>query len=298
MTIGAVDSSFFADPASLAGVKREAAQQSPEALREVARQFESLFTTMMLKSMRQATPTDSLFGSEQQDFYQDLFDQQMATQLSKGKGLGLSDMLVRQLMQSGGEAAGVDGAAGAASGEQSAAHPATAAATQGVDWTPGNRDEFVRALMPAAREAGQRLGVDPMNIIAHAALETGWGRSLPTDAQGRSSFNLFGIKAGAGWSGASVASTTREFAAGSMNEVTGRFRAYGSPAQSVDDYARLIGGNSRYSAALGTGSDTQAFASALQKGGYATDPDYVDKLTRIAADLKAQLNRPITAGEA
>ncbi len=289
MSIGGVENSFFADPASLAGVKREAAQQSPEALREVARQFESLFTTMMLKSMRQATPSDSLFGSDQQDFYQDLFDQQMATQLSRGKGLGLADMLVRQLMQTG----GVDESANTGVSMNTNTNTSGSAG-----WTPGSREGFVQAILPAAREAGRRLGVDPMNIVAHAALETGWGRSLPTDAQGGTSFNLFGIKAGGSWKGSSVDSATREFTAGRMQQVTGRFRAYDSPEQCLDDYTNLIGGNPRYAAALGTGSDTAAFASALQRGGYATDPDYVDKLTRIAADLKSQRDRPITAGEA
>src|SRR5690349_12188347 len=120
MSIEGVKQSFYADPAGLAGLKREAQTQSPEALREVARQFESLFTTMMLKSMRQATPEDSLFGSDQQDFYQDMFDQQLSAQLTKGKGLGLADMLVRQLMQ-GGEGAGAMPTVSALSGGASPA---------------------------------------------------------------------------------------------------------------------------------------------------------------------------------
>jgi len=99
MAIESASASFYADPAGLSGLKRGAADKTPEAIRETARQFESLFTTMMLKSMRDATPKDELFGSDQQDFYQDMFDQQMSMQLSKGKGLGLADMLVRQLMQ-------------------------------------------------------------------------------------------------------------------------------------------------------------------------------------------------------
>src|SRR6187401_3090794 len=116
MAIESASASFYADPAGLAGLKRGAADKTPEAIRETARQFESLFTTMMLKSMRDATPKDSLFGSDQQDFYQDMFDSQMANQLSKGKGLGLADMLVKQLMQAGvaPEVAGKAAAAGAA----------------------------------------------------------------------------------------------------------------------------------------------------------------------------------------
>lgn len=290
MGIGAVgQQGFYADPASLSGLKVQAREQDPQALREVARQFESLFTTMMLKSMRSATPQDSLFGSDQQDFYQDMFDQQLATQLSRGKGLGLADVLVRQLMQ-GGEAA--------APAPASTGQPARLQAPQAGTWTPGNRDEFVQAILPAARAAGERLGVDPAHIVAHAALETGWGRSLPADEQGRTSFNLFGIKAGGAWRGPSVGSTTHEFEHGRMTQVEGRFRAYASPAQCVDDYVRLIEGSERYREVRGTGDDSLAFARALKQGGYATDPDYVDKLTRIADGLKPRLQQPITRLEA
>lgn len=292
MGIGAMGESFYADPASLSSLKGPSARQDPQALREVARQFESLFTTMMLKSMRQASPQDSLFGSDQQDFYQDLFDQQMATQLSKGRGLGLSDMLVRQLMQAGAPAGSGEAADAQAQPVQGAQTVSQAA------WTPGDRDQFVAAILPAAREAGRRLGVDPANIVAHAALETGWGRSLPTDAQGRTSFNLFGIKAGTNWRGAAVDSPTREFESGRMRETSGRFRAYGSVGQCVDDYVRLIGGNARYEGVRGTGDDSHAFAQALKRGGYATDPDYAGKLARIAENLKLQLDPPITRREA
>src|SRR5689334_13387651 len=114
MAIESANASFYADPAGLTALKRGAAGQTPEAIRETAKQFESLFTTMMLKSMRDATPKDSLFGSDQQDFYQDMFDQQMAVQLSKGKGLGLADVLVRQLMQSAGVTEDAGGTSAAA----------------------------------------------------------------------------------------------------------------------------------------------------------------------------------------
>jgi flagellar protein FlgJ len=267
-----VNASFYADPASLQGLKREAGAQSPEALREVARQFESLFTSMMLKSMRAADMGDPLFGSDQADFYQDMFDQQMAVQLSSGKGLGLADLLVRQLM--GG----------------AAAEPVAPAELK----MPAAKDDFVSALRPAATAAARELGVDADTIIAHAALETGWGRSMPTGANGQQSFNLFGIKTGGRWSGASVESGTSEFMAGRMQRVSASFRAYDSPEHAMQDYVRLLKDSPRYADALGTGNDVAAFARGLQRGGYATDPEYVDKLTAVAAQLKRGNNLPIT----
>ncbi len=282
MALEPVNPSFFADPAALSGLKKDTAARTPEALRETARQFESLFTTMMLKSMRSATEGDPLFGSEQQDFYQDMFDQQLAVQLSQGKGLGLADLMVRQLMQggAGGAAATVPGAA-------------AASVTSASTWPPRSEEEFVRAIRPAATAAAQQLGVDPDTVIAHAALETGWGKSVPTDASGQPSFNLFGIKAAESWKGAASAARTHEFERGRMREVNASFRAYASPDESIRDYVDLLKSNPRYAAALDTGSDAAAFARGLKQGGYATDPDYVTKLTSVAARLKAQANQPI-----
>jgi peptidoglycan hydrolase FlgJ len=285
MTIDATNASFFADPAALGALKRDAGAQSPEALRETARQFESLFTTMLLKSMRAATPGDP-FGSDQQDFYQDMFDQQMAAQLSKGKGLGLADMLVRQLMQGAGATTDVSTDAAAMLPLQSNSGNA--------QWPPRDAEDFVRTLRPAADAAARELGVDADTIIAHAALETGWGRSMPTDANGQPSFNLFGIKAGGGWRGAVQQARTREFFGGEMQEVDAGFRAYSSPAHSVQDYVGLLKSSPRYAAALNTGSDVAAFARGLTGGGYATDPDYVTKLTAVAERLKIAAGNPIT----
>jgi peptidoglycan hydrolase FlgJ len=284
MAIESLKGSFFADPAALNGLKREAAAQTPEAVRETARQFESLFTTMMLKSMRSASMGDPMFDSSQGEFYQEMFDQQLAVQLSKGKGLGLSDMLVRQLMQGGGPAAP------AATSEAAAGRASETAA----NWPPATKEDFVNAIRPAATAAANELGVDPDTIIAHAALETGWGRHVPTGSEGQSSFNLFGIKAGSSWKGAATESATQEFGAGRMQQVSANFRAYASPEDSIQDYVGLLKGNPRYAGALGTGSDAQAFAQGLARGGYATDPDYVAKLTAVAAGLKAGNSLPIT----
>ena len=240
------------------------AADDPETLRAAAKQFESLFTKMMLDSMRSASFGDPMFGSDQGDMYQDMADDQLAVQLSQGRGLGLADMLIRQL--SGGAVSGA---------------PAVQPAQAPEAVTREEREKFISGLMPHATEAARELGVDPNNLIAQAALETGWGRSLP----GGDSHNLFGIKAGSSWSGDRVQANTQEFDAGVASRDVANFRAYGSPRESVEDYVRVIRDNPRYHSALNTGGDVQAFANALQRGGYATDPDYARKLVTVAAEV-------------
>jgi len=256
-----------------AALRRAAGANDPAALREVARQFESIFTKMMLDSMRSASFGDPMFGSDQVDMYQGMMDDQMAVQLSQGRGLGLADMLVRQLQ----------------SGAASVAEVPAAGNDTARNVTPEQRREFIDKLLPQAEAAGRELGVDPRAIVAQAALETGWGRHLPADEQGVS-HNYFGIKAGGGWTGASVGADTTEFTGGVAGNERARFRAYGSVAENVEDYVRLLRDNPRYANALGTGSDVRAFATALQRGGYATDPEYASKLVSVAGQVGAQMS--------
>lgn len=285
-----IQPSFYADPAALAGLKKDARAQDPAALQEAARQFESLFTKMLLKSMREASESfgDSLFSSEQTQFYQGMFDDQLAVSLSQGKGLGLAEVLVRQLTQ-----AGLAGPANTPDGERASDISHTAAVTRAGKHTVysslsaiASPAEFVQRMRPHAETAARALGVDPDALLAQAALETGWGKSVPCTANGDCSFNFFGIKAGSSWNGPTVAVPTLEFEDGVGVKRVERFRAYDSPAASFQDYAALIRNNSRYQAALGAGSDIAAFASALQSGGYATDPNYADKITRVAERVR------------
>jgi flagellar protein FlgJ len=280
---------FFADFQGLAALKNDAKQQPPTALKEAARQFESLFTQMLLKSMREANKSfgeDSMFGSDQADMYQDMFDDQMALQMSQGRGLGLADMLVRQLQ---------GGSLSSAPATQSAAPTAGAAEPAVNNVGPSgptpiaiSKDDFLRTLRPHAERAAREIGVDPDALLAQAALETGWGRSMPCNAQGGCSFNLFGIKAGSQWSGATVNVPTLEFESGIPVRKVERFRAYDSPADSFRDYAALIGGSSRYANARGTGDNVEAFAAALQQGGYATDPNYAQKIAAVASEVRSR----------
>jgi peptidoglycan hydrolase FlgJ len=262
---------FFADFQGLASLKNDAKDKAPTALKEAARQFESLFTQMLLKSMREANKSfgeDSLFGSDQGDMYQDMFDDQIAMQLSKGKGLGLADMLVRQLQ------------GGVQSSEKSPASSSSAPTANRQPLT-ASKDDFISQLRPHAEQAARELGVDPNALLAQAALETGWGRSVPSN-------NLFGIKAGSDWSGATVNVPTLEFEEGIPVRKVDRFRAYDSPADSFRDYAALIRDSSRYASARGAGDNVEAFATALQQGGYATDPHYAQKIAAVASEVRAR----------
>jgi flagellar protein FlgJ len=280
----------------LQALKRAAAKNDPGAIRKVAQQFESMFTRMMLKSMRESVGTDPLFGSDAQKTYQGMYDDQLAIQLSKGRGLGLADMLVRQLQRMGaggaatGAAAAGSGKGGATTGTVSGAGAAAATRSAPPTAATAVQQNFVQGLWPQAQQAGQQLGVDPTNLIAQAALETNWGRNLPHDSSGHSSNNLFGVKATGSWNGASVEAATSEVGAdGSTSSAVAPFRAYSDATQSFQDYVALLRNNPRYAAALNTGSNAQAFAAGLQRGGYATDPDYVRKVSAVANNISGHL---------
>jgi flagellar protein FlgJ len=284
--------SYYADFSGLEGLKKDVKADDPKAIRAAAQQFESLFTTMMLKSMREAKLGDALGDDQQSSIYQDMYDQQIALKMSQGKGLGLADMLVQQLTRNraakaGAQSATGGGAAAHAPGSPSAATPASSVATE-------DRISFVKRLEPYAQQAGERLGVSADTLIAQAALETGWGRHMPATA-GASSQNMFGIKAGGSWGGDSVKALTTEVVQGRATPVAQEFRSYGTVQQGVDDYVALLQNSGRYRRALGTGADVTAFANGLARGGYATDPHYVQKLQAMAVAVKAL--RTTTAAE-
>jgi flagellar protein FlgJ len=292
-----INNTFFADPQGLNALRNDAKAQDPAALKEVAKQFESLFTQMLLKSMRDANKSfgESMFGSEQTEFYQDMFDNQMAMHLAQGRGLGLADMLVRQLQtQSDRTQATGDGLERNSVSEltavgQDARMPRAQERAGAAIHHPlsASKQDFISQMRPHAEAAARELGVDPHALLAQAALETGWGKSIPCNAAGECSFNLFGIKAGSRWAGPSVNVPTLEFEEGIPVRKIERFRAYESPAESFRDYARLIGRSARYQNAVGAGNDVAAFASALQQGGYATDPNYARKLVAVANELRS-----------
>jgi peptidoglycan hydrolase FlgJ len=220
-----------------------------------------------------------------------MFDDQMAVQLSKGKGLGLADMLIRQLTTVGSPS---PAPARASATFESVRQTEQSSSTSTHAPVATSKTDFVRSMLPHAERAARELGVDPHALVAQAALETGWGKSVPCNANGECSFNLFGIKATGRWNGESVSVPTIEFEEGIPVRKAERFRVYSSAADSFQDYASLIRNNPRYENALGTGSDVASFASALQQGGYATDPTYADKIVRIARELRDLTSEPQT----
>jgi len=290
MSTSPVNPSYYADFRGLDSLKKSAREHDPQAVRQAARQFESLLTSMLLKSMRQAKLGDGLGDSQETEFYQDMLDQQVAVQLSQGKGLGLADMLVQQLTRSG--LAGPAAPAASPSPVTPAAVPALAPAAAKAPSTAAavtvpEQTAFIRQIEPYAQRAADRLGVTPDALIAHAALETGWGRHVPAGAVGGSSFNLFGVKAAGSWAGPSTAARTVEYYAGAPAASAQPFRSYASVEQGFDDYVNVLQGSSRFKAALGTGRDTTAFADGLARGGYATDPVYGSKLAAVAGQVRA-----------
>ncbi|WP_010628982.1 flagellar assembly peptidoglycan hydrolase FlgJ [Halomonas sp. KM-1] len=163
-------------------------------------------------------------------------------------------------------------------GSQSAARASTrsGSASQGQEHV----QRFMERLSAPAQAASRKTGVPAELILAQAALETGWGRHEIATADGRNSYNLFGIKAGSSWKGRTTDIVTHEYINGQRTRVVDSFRVYNSFEEAFTDYARLIGNNPRYAAVTTAGSAEQA-ARALQAGGYATDPAYADKLIAV-----------------
>ncbi len=269
-----------------------AAKGDSEKLREVARQFEALFLQRVLKSMRNASLGEGAFDSDQSRLYRDMFDQQVSTSMSnKGKGIGIADMLVRQLDKS----VGVQTRRStspmrpplAVSANQAGLLPslpdagANLAKQNSMGALDGSAEAFVKTLLPHAQRVAKQLGVAPEVLLAQSALETGWGQSVIRHPDGQSSHNLFGIKAGAGWTGKEVTVGSVEFVRGAMVKQSSAFRSYGSYAESFDDYARFLRANDRYGDALKKAADPQAYTRALQDAGYATDPNYARKIRDI-----------------
>lgn len=292
------------DPQAMTRLRADLKGGSRESACEVARQFESLFVQQMLKSMRAATPGDSLFGGNAENQYRDLFDRQLSLSVAQGRGMGLAGAIERQLLQSMGiaddAAKALDPAlaryqanpvrrpspapepvapapppAPAVTAEEPAARPGG----KGPVWD--NPAQFVRQVWKAAEGVAERLGVPTQALVAQAALETGWGQHVIRDGEGRPSFNLFGIKAHRDWDGATVNVPTLEYRDGVARREHASFRAYESLEQCFEDYARFLQGNPRYAQALQAQGDGRAFVEGLQQAGYATDPRYAEKIHRI-----------------
>ena len=281
--------SVYTDLAGLSRLRQQASQDAETALPEVAQQFEALFLQMLLKSMRQTTLGDPLLADQGTDLYRGLFDHQIALTLARARGIGLADLLVRELgdpaeaspKQTIGDS--VMGELRAFPGHRSEPGSSAFKPTRTAHREPGfdTPESFVQGLLPHAKEAAQALGLAPEVLIAQAALETGWGRTMIRDPDGRNSFNLFGIKANERWQGARVTVPTIEFVEGVMERRQSTFRAYANSSESVHDYVDLIRNSPRYQQALAIASDPAAYVQSLQEAGYATDPQYAEKVLAV-----------------
>ncbi|WP_422845258.1 flagellar assembly peptidoglycan hydrolase FlgJ [Acidovorax sp. M2(2025)] len=252
-----------------------------QTTREVAKQFESLFMRELIKSMRDATMKSGLMEGEQANLGQDMLDQQLSVNMSGQPG-GLSEAIARQLSRQMGGADANFSVPSTLSLQQSLRRaPAAPSGAETTAPAPKGRDAFVQHLSGTAERVSQESGIPATFMLGQAGHETGWGKSEIRNKDGSTSFNLFGIKAGKGWTGKVAEITTTEYINGKAQKVTAKFRAYDSYEDSFRDYARLIKESPRYEKAESvaqTGSAT-AYASALQKAGYATDPAYAKKLS-------------------
>ncbi len=296
------DASIYTDFSALSQLKKGAREKNPETIKQVARQFESLFVQMLLKSMRDTVPESELFGSNSEKMYQDMYDKQLSMQISNGRGIGLADIIERQL---GGTAdsdireTGIDDYLANSRPldlslksnvtlfklrSQSTAAVLDAQTTEPENSPAGgwqSAQEFIDDIWTYAQRAADTLGVDAQVLVAQSALETGWGRYIPLNADGSNSFNLFGIKADQRWQGDKVEISTREYRHGVLQQEKAEFRSYKSISQAFEDYTNFILDSPRYQQALEYGYDSSAYARELQKAGYATDPDYANKINRI-----------------
>jgi peptidoglycan hydrolase FlgJ len=258
------------DPSALNALRYgTSGKDDKAALKEAAKQFESLFMRELIKSMREATSKSGLMDGEGSDLGQDLLDQQFAVQLSGMPG-GLSAAIERQLGRQ-------------IQGDADTTQPVwTAPAASTVSQAPaGSRQAgFVDQHEQAAETVARESGIPASYMIGQAGHETGWGRSEIRHADGSPSFNLFGIKATGGWKGKVAEITTTEYVNGEPRKTVAKFRAYDSYADSFRDYARLVSQNPRYDQAMDQIGSVQGYAAGLQKGGYATDPQYAAKLSR------------------
>ena len=278
-------------------MRREAREETPESIKKTAKQFESLFVQMMLKSMRDTLPEDGMFSSNEQRMYQDMMDKQLGLNISMGKGMGLADVIERQLSRTSSSMPPRELADYFRRPAMEPAEPVAqtspmdnpyaenadkvqkASSMDELYWQ--QPEEFVNDVWPYAVKAADELGVNPDVLIAQSALETGWGKHSRHFDNGDNSYSLFGIKANSNWEGKNIFVSTLEFKDGTMQREQATFRAYESIGDAFNDYVSFIQDNPRYQQALEKGYNPKAYAEELQKAGYATDPDYATKIERI-----------------
>ncbi|MCP4492698.1 MAG: flagellar assembly peptidoglycan hydrolase FlgJ [Gammaproteobacteria bacterium] len=299
---------FYLDLNQFSDMKLGARQDSADASKSVAQQFEGLFIQQMLAAMRSAAVVDESSHSSYMDFYQEMQDKQLALTMAQGGGLGISKFIIQQLPGGQGDSGN--------SGEVLPLHkwqvviqtpqlkemdyqsenPAVVVNEYIADDIPigqnrwPNAASFASDILPQAQRASATLGISAELLVAQAALETGWGRHTMTHTDGSLAYNLFGIKASTDWRGDIVTRPTLEFRQGVMQTEVAQFRAYASAEESINDYVQFIQSNKRYENALQHGGDDSLYLKEIHRAGYATDPNYVDKVLSIMHSDSLQQN--------
>ena len=279
----------LADARALDNLRTSAVRDPQAAIREAAKQFEALFMQQLMKSMREATMSSGMLDNSGTQLGTELLDAQYANKMSGLPG-GLAAAIARQLERQLGSGAAAALAALAAPAAAGAAGAPAGAPAASLDATPlsSRQIDFIRTHQDAARAAESASGIPAAFTVAQAAHESGWGQREIRNADGTSSHNLFGIKAGPGWTGPVAEITTTEYVGGEAQKVTAKFRSYASYGESFRDYARLMKESPRYAGVVAQAAQAPAsaasalgFAHGLQRAGYATDPAYADKLGRL-----------------
>lgn len=282
------------DSKGLDELRHAAKTSSPESLKAAAVQFEALFVTMMLKSMRQAGGQDGMFDNEQSKMFTSMLDQQLSQKMAS-RGIGLADAMVRQLSNNAMSQAlqpneappvplgGMGGVSQYLQQQRNGVRDSQLLNSPPPDATSAsaNVQEFSKKLGPHAELASQTSGLPAKFMLGQAALESGWGKKEIKSLDGSSSHNVFGIKATSSWKGRTVDALTTEYVNGVASQRVEKFKAYENYGEAFKDYAKLITDNPRYQNVLQHGGDPAKFASELQKAGYATDPHYAQKLTQV-----------------
>ncbi len=286
---------------------RAAVNASPQqGVKMAAKQFDAVFTQMMLKSMREATPNDGPLDSSDSTQFMSMLDQQLSQQLSN-KGIGLADQMMKQLMRNMGQSDSTGAASGGAGGNagnmamlsalgkaygdasangalaKGQGYGANSALTPPVKGNGDSQtvDAFVDKLAASAQQASAQTGIPARFIIGQAALESGWGKREIKKADGSTSHNVFGIKATKDWTGKTVSTVTTEYVGGERRRVVEKFRSYDSYQEAMTDYASVLKSNPRYASVINTSHNAEGFAQGMQRAGYATDPNYAKKLMSI-----------------
>ncbi|WP_336193218.1 flagellar assembly peptidoglycan hydrolase FlgJ [Providencia stuartii] len=301
------------DLQSLNGLKRELTDSPEKGLRQVTQQLEATFVQMMLKSMRDALPQDGLFSSDQTRMLTSMYDQQIAQDLSQ-KGLGFGEMMYNQLKMQGNTSpleqpmkpfSMEDRLIGSLPNQAMAQivrrfaplGDALSSPMQKVKSLSLNSQNFISQLIEPAKAASQKSGISHLLVLAQAALESGWGRREILTAEGKSSHNLFGIKAGKNWQGPVTNIMTTEVINGKSIKMRDDFRVYGSYEEAIADYINLLTENPRYRDVKHAQSPEVA-ARRLHQAGYATDPNYSDKLISLINQIRGHQTSDTTASRA